>query len=75
MMFSLHTEIIIDAPPTVIWSVLIDTGNYSNWNPFIRSLKTVRMGSIVLGKEILLQVSSKHTPNYLEYTEGENQKF
>jgi len=30
-----HTEIIIDATPEQVWSVLTDTGSYPNWNEII----------------------------------------
>jgi hypothetical protein len=34
-MSSLRTEIIIQATPEKIWSILTDFENYQNWNPFI----------------------------------------
>jgi hypothetical protein len=37
-MRELRREIEIDAPPSVVWSVVTDTGSYSNWNPFIPRL-------------------------------------
>ncbi|NVO58507.1 SRPBCC domain-containing protein [Rhodobacteraceae bacterium B1Z28] len=35
----IHTDIIIDAAPDVVWSVLTDTGNYSNWAAFLVDIK------------------------------------
>jgi hypothetical protein len=32
----LRREIDIDAPPSVVWAVLTNTGSYPDWNPFIR---------------------------------------
>ena len=34
-MKTLYNEIDIDAPPEVVWDVLLDFGRYSEWNPFI----------------------------------------
>jgi len=34
----LRTEINIQAPPHEIWKVLLDTGRYHEWNPFITTL-------------------------------------
>lgn len=34
----LQTEIIIAAPPDVVWSVLEDFAAYPGWNPFIRQI-------------------------------------
>lgn len=30
-----YTEIIIDAPPALVWSIITDPDNYPSWNPFI----------------------------------------
>lgn len=35
----LETSISIAAPPSRVWSVLMDFGAYPAWNPFIRSIK------------------------------------
>lgn len=38
-MRKLETEIVINAIPEVIWSILTDFEKYPNWNPFIISLE------------------------------------
>ena len=30
-----YTEITIDAPPALVWSIITDPDNYPSWNPFI----------------------------------------
>ena len=35
MHHELHTEITIEAPPEVVWDVLVDLPGYQRWNPFI----------------------------------------
>jgi polyketide cyclase/dehydrase/lipid transport protein len=32
-------SIIIDAPPTVVWAVMLDTERYGEWNPFIERVE------------------------------------
>jgi hypothetical protein len=39
MTLEIHAEIDIDAPPAVVWEVLIDFGRYPRWNPFIREIR------------------------------------
>lgn len=71
----LRTEIIIDATPEKVWSLLMDFDNYPQWNPFIRSVQgpakqgekirvTLRMEN---GKEM------KFNPRVLRA--DENQRF
>ena len=35
MIHHLHTEIEIDAPPSVVWEILTDLPAYADWNPFV----------------------------------------
>ena len=45
---SVHHEIIINASPEKVWSVLIDTDNYDSWNPVMKLLEgEVKEGNIV----------------------------
>ncbi len=34
----LRTEIEIDAPPKIVWQILVDGSSYHEWNPFITTL-------------------------------------
>ena len=46
---SVHHEIMIDASPEKVWSVLTDTDNYDSWNPVMKLLEgTVQEGNKVL---------------------------
>src|SRR5438128_10626820 len=38
-MLELRTEIEIDAPAERVWAVLLDFERFSDWNPFIRSIR------------------------------------
>ncbi len=38
-MAEIYTEIIIDATPEQIWTVLMDFESYPSWNPFIKEIK------------------------------------
>ena len=53
-MKTLHTEIVIDAPKSKIWSVLSDTQSFPSWNPFIKSVK----GELVKGEQIEVEIQS-----------------
>lgn len=45
-MFTLHTEIDIEAPPEAVWATLTDAKGFSEWNPFIHELKgELRVGN------------------------------
>jgi hypothetical protein len=35
----LRTEVEIDAPASVVWSALLDTSRYQEWNPFITAVE------------------------------------
>jgi hypothetical protein len=35
----IKTEILINATPEKVWSILTSFDNYQNWNPFIKSIK------------------------------------
>jgi hypothetical protein len=38
-MHDIHTEIVIDDPPEVVWQILTDFESYPEWNPFVRSIQ------------------------------------
>lgn len=48
---SVHHEIMIDASPEKVWSVLTDTDNYDSWNPVMKLLE----GTILEGNKVLYQ--------------------
>lgn len=48
----IKTEIIIQATPEKVWTILTDIENYPNWNPFITSVK----GGIEVGSKIIVKI-------------------
>jgi len=48
----IQTEIIINASPEKVWTILTDFSNYPNWNPFITSIK----GPAIVGKKIIARI-------------------
>lgn len=36
---TIHTDIIIDAPPSTVWAVLTDTASYGNWAAFLVNIE------------------------------------
>ena len=62
-----HTEIVIDAPPEVVWSVLTNTANYGNWAAFLVGIK----GEIKEGSKITVDFKldpSKEKLTTLDHT-------
>jgi hypothetical protein len=53
----ISTEILINARPEKIWSILADFDNYQNWNPFIRSIT----GRVEVGKKIAVRIEPPGT--------------
>lgn len=49
MHHELHTEIEIEAPPEMVWEILTDLNQYSDWNPFIVEAS----GDIAVGNKLL----------------------
>lgn len=52
-MRDVYTELVIDAPRSAVWRVLIDIPGYNRWNPFI----TYRGGDVKEGERLKLDVS------------------
>ena len=52
----IETQIDINAPPEVVWKILVDTPNYSEWNPYHREV----LGSPALGEHLTVMI---HKPN------------
>lgn len=55
----LSTTIEIDAPRELVWSVMIDTGRYEEWNPFIVDVTSPRGRAIRVGDDLRLHVRWK----------------
>jgi hypothetical protein len=54
-MREIHTEIVVDAPPSVVWEVLTDFGSYREWNPQIVEAR----GTARPGERVHLRVRAK----------------
>jgi hypothetical protein len=48
MRHKLHTDIEIEAPPAVVWDILVDLGSYADWNPFVISAE----GTAAVGEKL-----------------------
>jgi len=48
MNHALRTSVDIDAPPSVVWDVLVDLDAWADWNPFIVSSS----GSVAVGEQL-----------------------
>ncbi|MDX2191336.1 MAG: SRPBCC domain-containing protein [Bacteroidota bacterium] len=48
----IKTEILINASPDKVWSILTNFENYPNWNPFIKSIK----GQVQVGNKITARI-------------------
>lgn len=48
----IKTEIVINATPEKVWSVLTNFDNYPNWNPFIKSIN----GEVKVGNNITVRI-------------------
>ena len=48
----IKTEILINATPEKIWSILTDFDKYPNWNPFIKSIT----GNVAIGNKITARI-------------------
>ncbi|MEJ8597479.1 SRPBCC domain-containing protein [Riemerella anatipestifer] len=57
----IKTEILINATPEKVWSILTNFDNYPNWNPFIKSIK----GEVKIGNKIKVSIQP---PNSKEMT-------
>ena len=72
----IKTQIIINASPEKVWSVLTDLKNYAEWNPFIKSIE----GDLESGKRLNIKISPqrKHNefkPKVLELKAGKELKW
>jgi hypothetical protein len=49
----IHTEIVIDAPPSAVWRVLTDAAGHRAWNPFIRHMS----GELRAGETLEVEIA------------------
>jgi hypothetical protein len=59
-----HTEIIIDASPEQVWSVLTDTKSYGDWNEIILKID----GEIVDKERWMCYLKQVQKPNHKNLT-------
>ena len=57
IMKDVRTEIIINASPERVWSILIDFPRYPEWNPFVREVK----GKIAVGEKLKVYVKPENS--------------
>ena len=48
----IKAEIVMNATPEKIWSIITNFDNYPNWNPFIKSIK----GEVKIGNKITARI-------------------
>ena len=60
-MKQIETEIIIEAPVEQVWENLMNFKEYSNWNPFIKSIR----GTRTVGKKLQIKLQSLAVRNSL----------
>lgn len=57
--FELRTEVVINAPASVVWSVVADVESYPEWNPFLRSVETIPPSPVLApGKDVTITFTS-----------------
>ncbi len=49
----ISTVILIEAIPAKVWAILTQFDNYSNWNPFIKSIQ----GKVEVNKNIIVKIA------------------
>lgn len=73
----IKTQIIINASPEKVWSVLTDLKSYAEWNPFIKSIE----GDLESGKRLKIKISPpggstmNFKPKVLELKAGKELKW
>ena len=58
----------IEAPIDLVWSVMLDTGRYGEWNPFIVAIDRLEQRPLEVGDELVLHVHW-HTGGSVRSTE------
>lgn len=53
-MRQIHTQIDIEAPASIVWSILADFGMYRRWNPLIRGV----LGHATSGRQIEVRLAA-----------------
>lgn len=68
MKYQIKTSIQINATPEKVWDVFTDFNSYSEWNPFIKSIK----GDVLVGNQIAAEIDTmKFKPTILKCKENE----
>ncbi len=76
-MKEIHTEIHINASPSIVWNVITDFNNYGKWNPFIKEIS----GQLNEGSKLKIHIKPpnsnemKFKPKILYYDPGKEIKW
>lgn len=69
-MKKIETSILIESSASEVWNILMDFDNYSNWNPFINSIKGKSNKNEALEVELMLDGKPMiMKPNVTDYIE------
>jgi hypothetical protein len=73
----LRTEILIQAPPSRVWSVLTEFGAYHEWNPFITQIEGEHRQGAELKVTVAPPEGSEQTfrPVLLKFQEGKELRW
>lgn len=64
--FAAHidSDIVINAPPSIVWAILSDFKSYPSWNPFVRKIE----GPMVVGDHLSIEIRPSPDATSMRFT-------